>query len=195
MSMSTVQGCGPLRNPSSTSRPSSGRKGIQTNKRESLLLIVKDGLSCIAIWASLLVTVCDSRPLPVLFRCVSISRTYPVHITATNRHITSLNRHITSLNGVIFIEPPNNLRLNFVDYSNLGVYWAQNKFYPKLTRLTHLLSFESLIYFMPQEKGLIHRVWWTLKSIVHLYFFWNNFQPLVTQLQPFLVQLVLNEDS
>ena len=35
--------CGPLRNPSCNSRPSSGRKGVQTNKRESW--IVKGGFS------------------------------------------------------------------------------------------------------------------------------------------------------
>ena len=67
ISMSTVQGCGPLRNPSYTSRPSSGRKGIQTYKRERLVRIVKDGLTCIPILASFLMNVCVSRPLPVLF--------------------------------------------------------------------------------------------------------------------------------
>ena len=33
--------CGPLRNPSCNSRPSSGRKGAQTNKRDRLLWIMK----------------------------------------------------------------------------------------------------------------------------------------------------------
>ena len=49
---------------------------------------------------------------------------------------------------VIFAEPPYNLRVIFVDWSNLGVYWAQTFLTQSLTQ-----SFASLFFFCALGKG------------------------------------------